>query len=170
MKNNFSSTSHFQTFVAEKPTAITVLGVLNCVFGGIGILSAPISIFRMISGSKTIEIVWEYKIWLLVDSIAGIGFSAWLLALGISLLKFKRWVRRSSVIYSIIVIVRHIIRSVLYLAALSLGWFTMAQNQWIAVIVGIFSLPLGLIYPVLLLIFMNTAKVKQAFKSKEQAI
>jgi len=105
-----------------------------------------------------------------MDSIAGIGFSAWLLALGISLLKFKRWARRGSVIYSIIVIVRHIIRSVLYFAALSLGWFTMAQNQWIAVVVGIFSLPLGLIYPVLLLIFMNTAKVKQAFTAKEQEI
>ena len=169
MENYDSSELQIQSQPVEKPAAVTVFGVINCVFGGIGVLSTPISIFRLILGSKIIEIVWGYKICLLISYIVGIGFSAWLLVLGTGLLKFKEWARRGSVIYSIIAIVWHIARSGLYLVALSLGWLTMAQGQLMAFVVGIFSLVGGLVYPVLLLIFMQTSKVKQAFQARERS-
>ena len=167
MENLNSSEGQIQAQVTGKPAAVTVFGVLNCVFGGMGILFAPISIFRLILGSRTMEIVWGYKICLFISSFVGIGFSAWLLSLGIGLLKLKGWARRGSIIYSLIAIVWHIASSVLYLVALSLGWLTMAKGQLLAVVVGIFCFFGGLIYPILLMIFMQTTKVKRAFGQLE---
>jgi hypothetical protein len=45
----------------------------------------------------------------------------------------------------------------------------MAQGQLLAFVVGICCLVGGLIYPVLLLVFMQTAKVKQAFETRGQS-
>jgi hypothetical protein len=89
----------------EKPTSVTVFGVLNCVFGGMGLLCTPFSIFGMVMVGKTMEMVPPYKIFLLVSSFIGIGFSIWLLVLGVGLLTFKNWARRGSVIYAWITIV-----------------------------------------------------------------
>jgi len=67
------------------------------VFGGLGLLCTPFSILGLFAGDilpmnqPAMEMAPGYKIYLLVASIIGIGFSAWLLSLGIGLLKFKGW-------------------------------------------------------------------------------
>jgi len=94
-----------QPQAVDKPTSVTVFGVLNCVFGGLGVLCTPFSLFGVLMAERTIEIAPAYKIVLLVSSIIGIGFAAWLLMLGIGLLKLKGWARRGSVLYSIIAII-----------------------------------------------------------------
>jgi len=153
---------------AERPTAVTVFGILNCVFGGLGLLCTPFSVFFLILGERTMEIVPGYKIYLLITSVVGLGFSAWLLSLGVGLLKFKTWARRGSVIYAIIMIIWGIVGAGLNIVALSSGWMTAPQQEMPAMFCGMTCGGIaGLIYPVLLLIFMNTGKVKQAFAQLE---
>jgi hypothetical protein len=161
--------------VIEKPTSITVFGVLNCVFGGLGILCTPISIVGIMMPNPSMEIAPPYKIFLLVSSVAGICFSAWLLSLGIGLLKFKGWARRGSIIYACIAIVWGIVGLIIVLLAMSMGWMGapegMAEPQRAGMIGGmvggICGGIIGLLYPVLLLIFMLSAKVKEAFRIVE---
>jgi uncharacterized Tic20 family protein len=121
--------------------------------------------------NQAMEIAPAYKIFLLVSSLAGICFSAWLLALGIGLLKFKGWARRGSIIYACIAIVWGIVGLILILLAMSMGWMTAPEGQMAGMIGGmlggICGGIIGMIYPVLLLIFMNSAKVKDAFRMVE---
>jgi hypothetical protein len=161
--------------VIERPTSVTVFGVLNCVFGGLGILCTPISIVGIMMPRQTMEIAPGYKIFLLVSSLAGICFAGWLVSLGIGLLKFKGWARRGSVIYACIAIVWGIAGLILTLLAMSMGWMGapegMAEPQRAGMmggmVGGICGGILGMIYPVLLLIFMLSAKVKDAFRMVE---
>lgn len=154
-----------------KPTSITVFGVLNCVFGGLGILCTPFSILGLFIGDlipmsemNPIDIEPGYKIFLLVASVLGIGFAAWLLSLGIGLLKFKSWARRGSVIYAWIAIIWGIAGVGINMAALSQGWMSSPEGQLPAMVGGMCGSFVGLIYPVLLLVFMMTDKVKRAFR------
>jgi hypothetical protein len=149
----------------EKPTAVMVFGILNIVFGGIGVLCMPFNLFWLVLPNRMIVMVPAYRVVLLVSSIVGIGFSAWLLTLGIGLLKIRSWARRGSVIYACIVIVWCIAGFGINILALYLGWMSSPQGQLPAFIGGMCGGLIGLIYPILLLIFMQTAKVKQAFSA-----
>jgi hypothetical protein len=153
-----------------KPTSVTVFGVLNCVFGGLGILCAPCSIFGLFIGDlipaneiNPVEIAAGYKIFLIVASVIGIGVAAWLLSLGVGLLQSKSWARRGCVIYGWFAIIWGIIAGGINIAAYSLGWITAPQGQLTGVVGGMCGGFAGLIYPVLLLIFMQSPRVKQYF-------
>jgi hypothetical protein len=156
--------------IIEKPTSVTVFGILNCVFGGLALLCTPFSILGLFvgdilpTGQPQMEMAPAYKGVLLVSSILGIGFAAWLLALGIGLLKMKRWARRGSVIYSCIAIAWAIAGVALNIIAMTMQWITIPEQGLPGFIGGICGgLCGGLIYPILLLIFMQSAKVKRAF-------
>src|SRR4030042_260532 len=60
-------------YAAGKPTSVTVFGVLNIVFGGLGLLCTPVGIFATIASSKTLEAATGYKMFLLFSNIAGFG-------------------------------------------------------------------------------------------------
>jgi hypothetical protein len=161
-------------YAPERPTIVTVFGVLNCVFGGLGIICTPFSILGLfvsdllpMAQQNPMEIAGGYKIFLLISAIVGICFAAWLLALGIGLLKFKSWARRGSVIYACIAIVWGIAGIIISVMATTMGWIGPAEGQTPAMIGGmvggICGGILGMIYPVLLLIFMQSRKVKEAF-------
>lgn len=155
--------------IVDKPTSVTVFGILNCVFGGLALVCTPCSLFGIVMSDKlapgrTMEMTPAYKSFLLVSSILGIGFAAWLLALGIGLLTMKTWARRGSVIYSCIAIVWAIGGVALNIIALTLHWITVPQEGLPGFVGGICGgMCGGLIYPILLLIFMQTEKVKRAF-------
>ena len=153
----------------EKPPAVTVFGILSIVFGGLGLICTPFSVLGIFIGDilpmgrASIEMAPAYKIILLVSSIVGIGFSAWLLALGIGLVKMKSWARRGSLIYSVIAIVWTIAGMALNIIAMSMQWINIPKEGLPGFIGGTCGGMVGMIYPVLLLIFMKTQKVKQAF-------
>jgi hypothetical protein len=156
----------------EKPTSVMVFGILNIVFGALGLICTPFSIlmilfagrFAAMNQAPVMEYAPVYKMILLVSSVVGIGFSAWLLALGIGLVKMKGWGRRGSVIYSIIVIVWGIVGVALNILALHFGWMTVPEGGLPGYIGGMCGGVVGMVYPVLLLIFMSTSKVKRAFQ------
>ena len=148
-----------------KPTSVTVFGVLNIVFGGLGLLCTPFNkAIVLVSIQKTMGVTAAYIAWNIFATIVGFGFSIWLLILGIGLLMMKRWARRGSVIYASANIVWAFVLMGINIAALSLGWVTMPDSQMAGFIGGTCGgVCGGLIYPILLLIFMLTPKVKQAF-------
>jgi hypothetical protein len=164
-----SSESQMPVQPVEKPTSVTVFGVLNIVFGGMGLICTPFSLLVGVAAmQKTMEATATYKMWTLAGGIIGIGFSIWLLVLGIGLLMMKRWARGGSVIYACIMIVWNIIGVGMNIAALSLKWINLPEAGLPGFVGGMVGgMCGGLIYPVLLLIFMQTAKVKQAFKARE---
>jgi hypothetical protein len=151
--------------IINKPTSVTVFGVLNCVFGGLGLLCTPISaVLGLASMYKTMGVTPAYTAWNIIAAVIGFGFSIWLITLGIGLLTMKRWARRGSVIYASAIIVWVFLGVGINIAAIFLGWITIPEQQMAGYIGGTCGgLCGGLIYPVLLLIFMLTPKVKDAF-------
>ncbi|MFA5239136.1 MAG: hypothetical protein WC476_05430 [Phycisphaerae bacterium] len=149
----------------EKPTSVTVFGILNCVFGGMGLLCTPFGMFVGAAAmQKTMQATAAYRIWMFVGGFVGIGFSCWLLALGIGLLTFKKWARRGCVAYACTVIVWNFIGVGVNIASLALHWITVPEASLPGFVGGtVGGMCGGLIYPILLLIFMQTDKVKRAF-------
>jgi hypothetical protein len=152
-----------------KPTSVTVFGVLNCVFGGLGIVCTPFSLLGLFigdilpMGQATMEMTPMYKAILVGSCVFGIAFSAWLLTLGIGLLKFKRWARRGSVVYAVIAITWSIAGFALNMVALKMGWIIIPEGGLPGYIGGMCGGMVSVIYPILLLIFMSSARVKNAF-------
>lgn len=151
--------------VVEKPTSVTVFGVLNIVFGGLRLLFLSFGLLVGVAATqKTMETTAAYKTWTLASCLVGIGFSIWLLVLGIGLVTMKKWARGGSVIYACVMIVWIIVIASMNIAALSLKWINIPEAilpVFIGSMVG--GMCGGLIYPVLLLIFMQTEKVRKAF-------
>jgi hypothetical protein len=161
------SSQRYEGQAIDKPTSVTVFGVLNCVFGGLGLLCTPFTaVIGLASMYKTMGVTAAYTAWNIFAACVGFGLSIWLLTLGIGLLMMKRWARRGSVVYSIANIIWAFVVVGINIVALSLGWVTMPESQMAGFIGGTCGgLCGGMIYPVLLLIFMQTTKVKQAFSA-----
>jgi len=150
----------------ERPTAVTVFGILNCVFGGIGMMCAPAGVLLIPLMEKQMQVTSGDKMWMLVSGIVGFIFSAWLLTMGIGLLMFKGWARMGSIVYACFYIPWILLTAILNFIDMS-QQFASNPEAVPGYIGGACGGILGLIYPVLLLIFMNTAKVKQAFAQLE---
>jgi hypothetical protein len=149
----------------EKPTSVMIFGVLNIVIG-------CWQLVRILPGSYKI-LVWTCQnlgavrasgIWALLLIAVGIGLLIWLLVLGIGLLMFRKWSRRGSVMYAWIQIVLAVITLGALFVSLFINWTSLPKERLGAFIVGISTgLVSSLIYPILLLLFMQTEKVKRAF-------
>ncbi|MCJ7729678.1 MAG: hypothetical protein MUO27_07375, partial [Sedimentisphaerales bacterium] len=101
---------------------------------------------------------------LLLLFVVSVGFAIWLISLGIGLLTMKRWSRRGSIMYARIQIVLIAAVMVVLVISLSIGWMTLLRDGLGVSIISICKGLLGkLIYPVLLLIFMQVGRVRQAF-------
>jgi hypothetical protein len=76
----------------------------------------------------------------------------------------RRWARNGSVIYACVEIVWTLVGVGMNIAALSLKWINMPEANMAGFVGGTAGgMCGGLIYPILLLIFMQTEKVKRAF-------
>jgi hypothetical protein len=164
----------------QRPTSVTVFGILNIVFAALGVLGliASIALFFMPSDSNNpvIKIMHEnaaYALWLKVCIPLGVLSCAALLAAGIGLLRLKPWARKLSIGYAIYAIVFGIVGMVVNFIFLVEPMVKEAQNQQGpeaagaigGAIGGSFGGCFGLIYPVLLLIFMLRPTVVSAFQS-----
>ncbi len=153
--------------VIEKPTSVTVFGILNIVFGGLGLLCMPFVVFGFLYADRfvQVEITFADKIWSLFGFIVGFGFSIWQLTLGIGLLTLRSWARRGTIGYAYADIVWTLLGVGWNILALYLGWTTPMEGGLTAYIGGTCGVLFSLIYCVLLLIFMQTTKVKRAFSA-----
>jgi hypothetical protein len=154
--------------IIEKPASVTVFGVMNIVVGCYHLVRLILLSYKMLMDALNYpEITTGLAIMVLLFPALNAGLWVWLFILGIGLLTMKRWARRGSIIF----------------AWINIGWFIFAWS-WNVVLVGCILMPekrtfmitsmckvlISLIYPVLLLIFMQTAKVKRAFHAREKIL
>jgi hypothetical protein len=143
----------------KKPVSIKVFGVLSCVFGGLGILFG-LAVFAGMAINEFVEkIADENKMQTVLEAALWLFMSAWQLTTGIGLLVFLKWARKWSIIYSCVDIGWTLSGLVFDIIKESPNWagpLDAAKGTYLNI--------MGFTYPVLLLIFMKTAKVKQAFE------
>ncbi len=156
--------------VASRPTCLTVLGIINIVFGVFGALCAPIGLISLkIPGMEGLGS--GFRMWTIVSVIVGVIASAALILLGIGLLKLKSWARIGNMVYAWFAILWGLagtaLNMTLIMPAMQEGMGG-AHAQVMGGMIGgmVFSAIggiVGLIYPILLLVFMNRQEVRDAF-------
>ena len=153
----------------RRPTAATVFGVLNIVFGALGLCATPFSLTGAFSRSGPLAALADDSLWRtysLVSGIVSLAVSVVLIVAGIGLLKTLRWARLVSIYYAVFSLVwggMGLAFTVVYV----LPKIT-AQVSWPAavggVVGGVAGGVLALAYPVLLLIFMTRPAMVRAYE------
>jgi hypothetical protein len=167
----------------QRPVSVNVFGILNIVFalfgffsaiGAVGLLSAT----DAAQNNPVVRIMLEnptYAAWMKLSIPLGLVASVVLLATGIGLLRLKSWARKLSIAYAIYAILFGIagtVISYLFLVRALLAEAQQSQGPEAAAamggaIGGIIAGALGLVYPILLIIFMTRPKVVAAFQRPE---
>jgi len=171
----------------QRPTAVTVFGILNLIFAGLGLCGVVLGVFALVimanlpegemPPNTQLELLKNptYKAYSFamigVNSIATIVLAI----AGIGLLKLRPWGRSLSIGYGAYAIIMQLVGLVVsflfvvrpMMDAAEQGNDPQAQAQMIGGVVGaVFGGCFGLIYPVLLLIFMFRSNVKAAFGAR----
>jgi hypothetical protein len=155
----------------QKPTSVTVFGVLNCVFGGLFFICTPAFVFFALMAGKTGHAAKPVDAMTYISLAIVVGLSLFEIATGIGLLMFIAWSRRAAIIFAvceIIWILFNIVTSIKDISARGVdvpqGNAAFQAGYEIGYYIGhSCAMLLVIIYPVLLLIFMKTKKVKLAF-------
>jgi len=170
----------------QRPTSVTVFGILNIGFGVLGIFSllGTMLVFAMLkdtTNNPMLQLIHNnpgYTAWMHLCVVIGVAARAVLLAAGIGLLKLKPWARTVSIgygMYEIVMVLVSAVVSYIFLVQPMLEQAHMKQGPEAAgaaiggAIGGMIGSCFGLIYPVLLLIFMMRANVVAAFRSPAPA-
>ncbi len=149
--------------IQVRPTSVTVFGIINIIWGAMGLLSAPLGVIMMFFRPRTMTLSEGVKVWLMFSSVIGLVCSVLLIILGIGLLKLKPWARVWTFGYGLFTIAWGIMGMVLSIIFISSGGYGFSPNVMPGVIGGFCGGIVGLIYPVLLVIFMRRENVIQAF-------
>jgi hypothetical protein len=146
------------------PTAGIVFGILNCIFGGLGVLSLfnlsnvfndPTGLYEMLGK--------DFHSWLILSSILGILVNAWLLACGIGLFYLKAWARKGTLYYAYYSFIMLVVGpSVTFLTASEINDAPSLVRDafWFGIAI---SIVFGLVYAVLLMIFMKKESMREAY-------
>jgi hypothetical protein len=175
----------------QRPTSVTVFGILNIVFAALGIIGVLCTAVLFVvlgtnpnnpafQNNPTFEIIQNspaYAAWLKLSIVLGLLSSAALLAAGIGLFYLKPWARMLSIVYGIYGIVLIIVNTVVsyfFLIQPMLQKAHEAQGpEGVGAAIGgavggMCGGCLGIIYPILLLIFMLRPNVTAAFHEQLQ--
>jgi hypothetical protein len=171
----------------NRPTSVTVLGILNIVFAAFGLMGIALSIAMMFvhpalnMKNPVLDLMRQnpgYMMYTNISMVVSAVFTLMLGLAGIGLLMLRPWGRWLSIAYAVFAILSLIVNSLINyyfllapmidkLAALPPGQEKAAALGGIAgMVVGIC---LGPIYPVILLIFMFRPNVMAAFGSQNSA-
>lgn len=166
----------------QRPTVVTVFGILNIVFGALGLSCAPCSLLwtlkpdilpRGPGPNPVAEILVnspDLRNWYIFSTVLGTLASALLLVAGIGLLNMKSWGRTLSIAYAIYALINTLANLVVqyFLLIVPLMEKGRGQPQAMAGAIGgaiVWTLAglTALIYPIILLCFMYTPTVVKAF-------
>ena len=152
----------------SRPRSVTVLGILNIVFGGLSLLCSPLGIISLVipQPNNPFQMTPEMKQVSLIGYGIGFVFAIILLASGIGLLNLKKWARQAAYIYAWVAIVWGILSSIANGIMFSSSLSGASPEEMPIVIGGIVGGMcgglLGLIYPVILIIFLRKPRVIEA--------
>jgi hypothetical protein len=149
---------------AATPTFIKVFSILNMVFGGLGLLCAPVNFVSIPLALEALGSSPLMKAYLVFSSVWGFIGAVILLATGIGLWKLRAWARKLAVGYSVLAIAIGLVGIAITLATFGAGdGSDMERAQRIGGVVGgVVGGLIGLAYNVLLIVFLTKAAARRA--------
>jgi hypothetical protein len=159
----------------ERPMSVTIFGILNICFGLLGVVgllfSSVLMSAKTAGGNPMLKQMFEnpsYIAWMKISIPLGGLCSIALLTGGIGLLFLQNWARLLSIAYGIVAILSGLIGGAVMLnVAMSMLAHGSQGASGLAMIITLvstfFGMVIGLVYPVLLIIFMTRRKVVAAF-------
>jgi hypothetical protein len=169
----------------QRPTTVTVFGILNIVFAALGIFGIIGSAVVLLAANgdtknPVVQLIHDsptYAAYLKVSVVLGLLVSLALLGAGIGLLLLKPWARGLSIAYGIFGIISVPVNTVLSYFFMTRPLLEQMQQQHHdaaatgaavgGAVGGMIGGCFGLIYPVLLLVFMLRKDVAAAFKVEQ---
>lgn len=164
----------------KRPVSATVFGILNLVFGIMGICGGifTVGMLAVVVMPDFAEMFEDnpgmdqfkdpaFRTFLLVQTILSLGLTVLLIISGIGLLKFKPWGRTTAIWYAIptiLVVIGSTIGQYVLVVMPALARAAEGPERLSAIgglVGGIFGALFGLLYPVLLLIFMNRRSFRE---------
>ena len=157
----------------ERPTPVSVIGILNIVFGVYALFGVCMTLamqsFMDIEKNPVLKLMHDnpsYSAWVKITIPLGFIAGAILIAAGIGLLRLAEWARRLSIGYAVYAILMATAVSVTNYIFILRPAFADGQNAG-AVAAGIgavFGGVFGLAYPIVLIVFMTRANIVSAFR------
>jgi hypothetical protein len=171
----------------NRPTSVTVFGILNIVFSVWGLFGVLFSALVMALGSApgtfggpAVAAMQSHpvlRVWTIASLPLGLMAAIVLFAAGIGLLLLKPWARVASIgygIYAIIMAIAGIVLNVTITVPLMMQTSVAGPGGEIAAVAGmvgaVFGGLISLIYPTLLIIFMTRQNVVDAFRAGTEPI
>ncbi len=183
--NQFSSNTLTTNNPPERSGGVTAIAILNFIFaffslcgstGAIvsGLFLSKLSIYETMPGIAYITRDPVIKIFSIVGAVVGLIFTAMLIISGIGLLKLDETGRKVGLMYAAAGIIWTLFSGVINFALILPKQQAIMQSEMpeqiggmiggaFGSIMGIFC---GLIYPVILLIVLNTKSIKEQFEPK----
>jgi hypothetical protein len=149
--------------VTEKPISVVVFGVLNIIIGCSPFIRTYPRLYKIIVPVLMSKTATPGILLFSLSCLIGIVLSIWLIVMGIGLLRMTKWARRGSIIYSWIQIGLFIFSLSYTIVMIRLGLMKLPLDTWSFWLAYMHVVLFSVIYPVLLLVFMKTGKVKRAF-------
>jgi len=153
----------------SRPGCVSAFGVLNIIFGGLGILSLFYGLISIPMSAQMLGLGKEYITFCLLSLPIGTAISIFLIVLGIGLLKLKAWARKWSVIYAIFALFYGPLMTLVTIILMFRGKPTTPEGT-IGLIVGAgaaaFGSLLGLIYPIFMIVYLRKPNIVAAFKQR----
>jgi hypothetical protein len=152
----------------QRPVSIVVLGVLNLLFAVLGLLGTVGSVLILLGmdASNPVYGIMQssqaYRIFMYVSVPLGLAFLCVLVAAGVGLLLSKAWGRTATIVYAIYAIVMALLGGVVNAVFLVGPLIEQASSSGgpeaigaaSGAVGGMAGTCVGLIYPIVLLIFM----------------
>lgn len=158
----------------EPPLSIRVFGVGNIVFGVMGLLCLPVtgailafaSLFRAETGRAEMP-VWHAG-WLVFALTLSFFLVIALLVSGVGLCRLREWGRKLALAYAWVDVVQSLVAFGvnLYVSPWTTGHAGAAVSHGLAAVFYTLLLAIGLTYPVLLLVFLRRASVREALQAR----
>jgi hypothetical protein len=148
------------------PAALYVFGSLNIAFGAITLLCTPFGLTAMKFSAQVMPMTEAYKYWTIFSVVVSLVAGGFLLAAGIGLLRRQAWARKLSRGYGWFTVAWTVISIpltlwLLYTSQVESG--SAASPEMIGGYVGaLVGGMIGLIYPILLIVFMGRPNVVTA--------